>query len=74
MQILAYVLRVTLLLTWITSNSHFKINRKYHLKTPKVNTLGVSPDKVAKWIGDRTETVLKYYCHPEVVEADCPDF
>jgi integrase len=37
-------------------------------------TEGVSPDKVAKWIGDRTETVLKYYCHPEIVEADCPDF
>ncbi len=37
-------------------------------------TQGVSPDKVAKWIGDRVETVLKYYCHPQVVEADCPDF
>ncbi|WP_375497091.1 tyrosine-type recombinase/integrase [uncultured Nostoc sp.] len=37
-------------------------------------TQGVSPDKVAKWIGDRVETVLRYYCHPQVVEADCPDF
>jgi integrase len=37
-------------------------------------TSGVSPDKVAKWIGDKVETVLKYYCHPSVVEADCPDF
>ena len=37
-------------------------------------TKGVSPDKVAKWIGDKVETVLKFYCHPQVVEADCPDF
>lgn len=37
-------------------------------------TSGVSPDKVAKWIGDDVETILKYYCHPNVVEADCPDF
>lgn len=37
-------------------------------------TQGISPDKVAKWIGDRVETVLKYYCHPEVVNAECPDF
>ncbi len=37
-------------------------------------TQGVSPDKVAKWIGDRVETVLHFYCHPQVVEADCPDF
>ncbi|MBG1268374.1 site-specific integrase [Nostoc sp. WHI] len=37
-------------------------------------TQGVSPDKVAKWIGDKVETVLKYYCHPNVVEAECPDF
>ena len=37
-------------------------------------TQGVSPDKVAKWIGDKVETVLRYYCHPEVVNADCPDF
>ena len=37
-------------------------------------TQGVSPDKVAKWIGDKVETVLQYYCHPEVVKADCPDF
>ncbi|MEH2320824.1 tyrosine-type recombinase/integrase [Nostoc sp.] len=37
-------------------------------------TGGVSPDKVAYWIGDTVETVLKYYCHPQVVNADCPDF
>lgn len=35
---------------------------------------GVSPDKVALWIGDETETVLSYYCHPEIVNAECPDF
>ncbi|BAY94773.1 tyrosine-type recombinase/integrase [Tolypothrix sp. PCC 7601] len=35
---------------------------------------GVSPDKVALWIGDNVATVLKYYCHPETVSADCPDF
>ncbi|MEH2200959.1 tyrosine-type recombinase/integrase [Nostoc sp.] len=34
----------------------------------------VSPDKVALWIGDSVETVLRFYCHPNVVEADCPDF
>lgn len=37
-------------------------------------TQGTSPDKVAKWIGDRVETVLRYYCHPEVVKSTCPDF
>jgi integrase len=37
-------------------------------------TQGISPDKVALWIGDRVETVLKFYCHPEVVKGDCPDF
>jgi integrase len=36
-------------------------------------TQGVSPDKVALWIGDKVETVLRYYCHPNVVEAECPD-
>ncbi|MEH1905854.1 MAG: tyrosine-type recombinase/integrase [Nostoc sp.] len=35
---------------------------------------GVSPDKVALWIGDTVETVLTYYCHPEIVSAECPDF
>ncbi|MBD2301795.1 tyrosine-type recombinase/integrase, partial [Nostoc sp. FACHB-190] len=35
---------------------------------------GISPDKVALWIGDTVETVLKYYCHPEIVSAECPDF
>lgn len=37
-------------------------------------TEGSSPDKVALWMGDKVETVLKYYCHPEAIEADCPDF
>lgn len=37
-------------------------------------TQGISPDKVALWIGDRVETVLKYYTHPEIVKEDCPDF
>ncbi|MBN3924028.1 tyrosine-type recombinase/integrase [Nostoc sp. NMS4] len=37
-------------------------------------TKGNSPDKVAKWIGDTVETVLRYYCHPQVVNAECPDF
>ncbi len=37
-------------------------------------TQGVSPDKVARWIGDRVETILKYYCDPQVVEVECPDF
>ncbi|MEH2085983.1 tyrosine-type recombinase/integrase [Nostoc sp.] len=37
-------------------------------------TKGNSPDKVAKWIGDTVETVLRYYCHPQVVESECPDF
>ncbi|AFY31626.1 integrase family protein [Calothrix sp. PCC 7507] len=35
---------------------------------------GITPDKVALWIGDTVETVLKYYCHPEIVNAECPDF
>lgn len=35
---------------------------------------GISPDKVALWIGDRVETVLKYYTHPEITKSDCPDF
>ncbi|MEH1783411.1 MAG: tyrosine-type recombinase/integrase [Nostoc sp.] len=35
---------------------------------------GISPDKVALWIGDTVETVLRFYCHPNVVEAECPDF
>lgn len=35
---------------------------------------GITPDKVALWIGDTVETVLKYYCHPEIVGAECPDF
>jgi integrase len=37
-------------------------------------TSGVSVDKVAFLIGDTVETVLKYYCHPEVVKFECPDF
>ncbi|WP_414587437.1 tyrosine-type recombinase/integrase [Scytonema sp. PCC 10023] len=35
---------------------------------------GVSPDKVAVWIGDEVQTVLQFYCHPDVVESECPDF
>ncbi|MEH2065695.1 MAG: hypothetical protein V7K50_26120 [Nostoc sp.] len=35
---------------------------------------GVSPDKVALWMGDDVITVLKYYCHPEAIAAECPDF
>ncbi|WP_234017092.1 hypothetical protein [Nostoc sp. 'Lobaria pulmonaria (5183) cyanobiont'] len=35
---------------------------------------GVTADKVALWIGDDVTTVLKYYCHPETVLAECPDF
>ncbi|MBW4556395.1 MAG: tyrosine-type recombinase/integrase [Trichormus sp. ATA11-4-KO1] len=35
---------------------------------------GVTPEKVALWIGDEVQTVLKYYCHPNVVDAECPDF
>lgn len=35
---------------------------------------GVTPEKVALWIGDEVSTVLKYYCHPNVVDAECPDF
>ncbi|MBD2519694.1 tyrosine-type recombinase/integrase [Nostoc sp. FACHB-973] len=34
----------------------------------------VSVEKVALWIGDTVETVLRFYCHPNVVEAECPDF
>jgi integrase len=36
--------------------------------------LGATPDKVAYWIGDDTETVLRYYVHPEVSKSACPDF
>ncbi|MEA5619523.1 tyrosine-type recombinase/integrase [Cronbergia sp. UHCC 0137] len=35
---------------------------------------GVTPDRVALWIGDNVETVLKYYVHPSVTESNCPDF
>ena len=35
---------------------------------------GSSPEKVAYWIGDNVQTVLKYYCHPDVTKAECPDF
>ncbi|HYX16303.1 MAG TPA: tyrosine-type recombinase/integrase [Nostoc sp.] len=35
---------------------------------------GASPEKVAYWIGDNVQTVLRYYCHPEVTKAECPDF
>ncbi|MDB9374681.1 tyrosine-type recombinase/integrase [Nodularia sphaerocarpa] len=35
---------------------------------------GVTVEKVALWIGDEVATVIKYYCHPNVVDAECPDF
>lgn len=35
---------------------------------------GNSPDKVALWVGDTVQTILQHYCHPEVVNAECPDF
>jgi integrase len=35
---------------------------------------GSTPDKVAYWLGDSIETVLEFYCHPEVSKSDCPDF
>ncbi|WP_225896084.1 tyrosine-type recombinase/integrase [Dendronalium phyllosphericum] len=36
--------------------------------------MGHSPDRVALWIGDEVSTVLKHYCHPNVVDSECPDF
>jgi integrase len=35
---------------------------------------GISPEKVAYWLGDNIKTVLKYYCHPDVTKTECPDF
>jgi integrase len=35
---------------------------------------GNSPDKVAYWIGDNVNTVLRYYVHPEATKGECPDF
>ncbi|YAF95156.1 MAG: tyrosine-type recombinase/integrase [Nodularia sp. CChRGM 3473] len=35
---------------------------------------GASPEKVAYWIGDNINTVLTYYCHPDVTKTECPDF
>jgi integrase len=35
---------------------------------------GISPEKVAYWLGDNVQTVLEYYCHPDVTKAECPDF
>lgn len=35
---------------------------------------GVSPEKVAYWLGDDTQTILAYYCHPDVTKTECPDF
>ncbi|MCC5620682.1 tyrosine-type recombinase/integrase [Nostoc sp. CHAB 5715] len=35
---------------------------------------GITPDKVAMWIGDNVKTVLLFYTHPNVVTAKCPDF
>jgi integrase len=35
---------------------------------------GITPDRVALWVGDEISTVLRCYCHPNVVKAECPDF
>jgi integrase len=35
---------------------------------------GITPDRVALWIGDEVQTVLKFYCHPNIVDSECPDF
>jgi integrase len=35
---------------------------------------GISPEKVAYWLGDDVQTVLSYYCHPDVTKTECPDF
>lgn len=35
---------------------------------------GITPDRVALWIGDEVATVLKFYCHPDIVDSECPDF
>lgn len=35
---------------------------------------GITPDRVALWIGDTVQTVLIYYCHPEILNSECPDF
>ncbi|MBD2415858.1 integrase [Nostoc calcicola FACHB-389] len=35
---------------------------------------GNSPDRVAYWIGDDVNTVLRYYVHPEATKGECPDF
>jgi integrase len=35
---------------------------------------GATPDRVARWMGDSLKTILDYYCHPEIVDGDCPDF
>ncbi|WP_228037968.1 tyrosine-type recombinase/integrase [Nostoc sp. LEGE 12450] len=35
---------------------------------------GESSEKVAYWVGDNVQTVLRYYCHPDVTKAECPDF
>lgn len=35
---------------------------------------GISPDKVAYWLGDEIQTVLKHYCHTNTVITPVPDF
>jgi integrase len=45
-----------------------------HTFTTWAISSGISPDKVALWIGDEVETVLRHYCHPNVVNSECPDF
>lgn len=35
---------------------------------------GSSPEKVAYWLGDNVQTILEYYCHPDVTKSEAPDF
>ncbi|MFN6569682.1 hypothetical protein [Dendronalium sp. ChiSLP03b] len=35
---------------------------------------GITPDRVALWIGDEVTTVLRHYYHVRVVDSECPDF
>jgi hypothetical protein len=37
-------------------------------------TTALLTKKVAYWLGDNVQTVLEYYCHPDVTKAECPDF
>ncbi|MBN3925769.1 hypothetical protein [Nostoc sp. NMS4] len=35
---------------------------------------GSSPEKKAYWLGDNVQTVLKYYCNPDVTKSEASDF